>query len=1288
MIVTFYSYKGGVGRSMAVANVADILARRGLKVLMIDFDLEAPGLEQFFQINQSAARRHLGLLDLILSYKHSMSRTGGSEEEAPFRQLSQFIFPVYEKIPGGGRLDMLPAGQREEAAQLEKYALNLRAFDWQDFFYNWEGELFFEWLRHSLVPEKYDAVLVDSRTGVTEMGGICAYQLADVIVMFCAANQQNIQGTLNMARDFTSPAVRALRRSQPLGVVVVPARIEQHDEALKRDFFKRFDGAFSSYLPEPLKEAGVSFRELMIPYEPEYAFEERVLTDPARADERRKIGAAFHRLAETTALLAQGGTKLASLVPRLPPEKEAPEKKKRPPAPAPPEAQYNVAQRFAGYDVFIDYGREDRSLATELAAGLKKGGLTVFMDVSDIPSGVEFRAVRAEALFHSRALLFCVGGSGIGPGRDEMIKTALSAASRESDLRIVPVLLPGSKPEGIERTALAKFHWADLREGFREDVFSRLIKMVVGPAREPAKAEVDLGSPFMGARLFDEQNADFFFGREKIIQSLLAKVAGERAVAVVGPSGCGKTSLIRAGLFPALRRGVLPGKRWTIAALRPGESPLENLAETLFSLQFRRSLENILAALEQDEQGLAGLVDDLLPSPPDPGEGTPNLLLFIDQFEEIFTLCREEEREKFFAHLVSLSERKEAKAALLIAIRADFFSRFAEHPRLGPLLQASRFDVPAMAPEEVRQVIEKPAEKAGLAFEPGLVDRILTDIQYNPGALPLLQFMLFQLWERRKSGWLTNAAYEEMGGVRGALAWRAEQIYSSFSEEEQIVARWVFLNLIQPGEGAEDTWRREALEEMLPAGVRTDENRSTLYRSVVRKLVEARLLIAGEEGGQRIIEPIHGSLIRGWDRLRKWVEEDREFLLWRQRLRGYVADWMHGGEDPKALLGGAPLEEALNRSQSRREELSAREQGYIEESRRVSRQQKRRTIIRAIMGWVLIVSLVYVVWGYYHSCQESRDIQKAANLVGRGDDLAAAGKNDEAVQQYTLAVRSNPNDVQAYLKRGNAYFRESQFAPAIADFSRALKMDPNNPDAHLNRGISFLQMGQGDQAIADFDEAVRLKPNDASIYLNRGLALDRIDRTEEAIQSYSRAVEIQPALAEAYFNRGAAREKLGRRNEAIQDFKRIGTLENVDPQMAKAAQARLQQLGYAVTPEKIPVAPTGLYLSFADQTDQEVVNRLTQKLLNKGVAMRDVRFEKMRTKGEVQFFFRQDEKRAFEAKSITESALAEEGISVRLEIIYRDAKERPGRKPGDIEVWLPPLSRRLPEVSLPAQRRY
>jgi CO dehydrogenase nickel-insertion accessory protein CooC1 len=304
LICTFYSYKGGVGRSMALANVGDILARAGLRVLMIDFDLEAPGLEQYFQVDHKAVRSKLGLFDLILRYKSAMSVAASDEQDQEFRRLQQlFITEIYPRRSSGGQLDLMTAGQRGDDEQLAQYALNLRQFDWQDFFFNWGGELFFEWLRRTLDRQLYDVVLVDSRTGVTEMGGICAYQLADVIVVLCASNQQNLEGAHDIVRNFFSPRVRMLRAERDLRIIVVPARVELQDDRLLSDYRKRFDSLFDGFVPKPLAQAGIKFWDLLIPYEPQYAFQERVLAIGDPRERRSAMRPALQKLIDAIGAL-------------------------------------------------------------------------------------------------------------------------------------------------------------------------------------------------------------------------------------------------------------------------------------------------------------------------------------------------------------------------------------------------------------------------------------------------------------------------------------------------------------------------------------------------------------------------------------------------------------------------------------------------------------------------------------------------------------------------------------------------------------------------------------------------------------------------------------------------------------------------------------------------------------------------------------------------------------------------------------------------------------------------
>ncbi|MCB1889766.1 MAG: TIR domain-containing protein, partial [Rhodocyclaceae bacterium] len=620
MICTFYSYKGGVGRSMAMANVADVLSRRGLKVLMIDFDLEAPGLEQYFYRSdereaRDAVRGQPGLLDLLLAYKDAMSVTGDGED---FRDIGRFIASIFARRPGGGCLDLMPAGQRLTAEQLARYALALRSFDWQDFYFNWEGDLFFEWLRRTLLG-RYDLVLIDSRTGVTEMGGICGYQLADVIVMMCSANHQNVDGTWSMLEDFRSQPVEGLRRGRPMEIVVVPARVEQRAPELLEDFFTRFEQRFGDLLPARLAALAMDFRDLTIPYDPQYAFEERVARNRSEQSGRELLAAIFGQLADVIAALSPedlpGDQPMAKVArearQRLASRDEAGEM--APPLEQVTQARYDETKRFAEFDVVLSYAAADAPLASELRRALSGLGVRVAIDAAQSAISNDWRLRMEEMLAHTRAVAVCLGAGAFESQQKKLVALSLMARDAGRDLALVPVLLPGHDGDRPADPALAEFFTIDLREGhvdgalerlaadLREDRasdgLSRLVDVLTrpqarppepqpaAPAPEPAPVpeeasvtaqpapaqtrtkattrlevetpplvESEERCPYVGAAPFAEHQVDLYFGRGSEVGLLSELVARNSVVLLIGPSASGRTSLLQAGLFPALRK--------------------------------------------------------------------------------------------------------------------------------------------------------------------------------------------------------------------------------------------------------------------------------------------------------------------------------------------------------------------------------------------------------------------------------------------------------------------------------------------------------------------------------------------------------------------------------------------------------------------------------------------------------------------------------------------------------------------------------------------------------------
>ena len=313
---------------MALANIAELFFRAGLKVLIVDWDLEAPGLEKFFfsqermgdvaedkpSLSPNEVMNKQGVMDMLLDYQEKMTQEidTESEEDLPFFKPEDLAINVYPGWSGKGMLKLLTAGRRSQG-HFSEYVNSVLNFDWQDFYNNWHGELYFEWLRHQF-EKMADVVLIDSRTGVTEMGGVCTYQFADIIVVFCAPNKQNLDGSIKMATKFRLPKLIEARGNRPLDVLIVPSRVEDRAETeLLNDFRKEFMERFREFIPEAIDEGEETLWKLRIPQVPYYAFGELVAVrerGKARSDD---LLAAFSTLAKTMAALGSMGDILGGI---------------------------------------------------------------------------------------------------------------------------------------------------------------------------------------------------------------------------------------------------------------------------------------------------------------------------------------------------------------------------------------------------------------------------------------------------------------------------------------------------------------------------------------------------------------------------------------------------------------------------------------------------------------------------------------------------------------------------------------------------------------------------------------------------------------------------------------------------------------------------------------------------------------------------------------------------------------------------------------------------------------
>ena len=417
--------------------------------------------------------------------------------------------------------------------------------------------------------------------------------------------------------------------------------------------------------------------------------------------------------------------------------------------------------------------------------------------------------------------------------------------------------------------------------------------------------------PFKGLASFDVEDADVFFGRDRLVAELVARLAGAPLLGVVGPSGSGKSSAIRAGLLAALAAGVLPGSdRWHLRLLRPGEHPLAALGAT-------------------------------------PAEGTT--VVAVDQFEETFTACRDQvERHEFVQRLVRCAH--DPHAVVIVAIRADFYGRCAAYPELARLLAANHVLVGPMRRDELRAAIESPARRAGLMVEPELVDALLADVEGEPGGLPLLSTALLELWRHRDGRRLRLAAYNQSGGVRGAVARLAESAYARLDGEQQAVARRILVRLAGAGEGDAVVRRRVDVDELV-------DERDGAGAEVLAVLADSRLVTLGE--GQA--EVAHEALLREWPRLRGWLDEDVQGRRVHRHLSVATREWETRGRDAADLYRGARLASVLDWAAAHETELNSAERDFVDESRRAAERSHRR--LRAVLAAVAALLVLAIVAG-------------------------------------------------------------------------------------------------------------------------------------------------------------------------------------------------------------------------------------------------------------------------------------------------------------------------------------
>ena len=596
--------------------------------------------------------------------------------------------------------------------------------------------------------------------------------------------------------------------------------------------------------------------------------------------------------------------------------------------------------------LFLSYNSRDRDKVFRVHRYLAEQGITTFFDQQNLRAGQNWPKALEQALLGSSGVAVFVGAQ-IGNWQWPEIGFALDRQVNEKGFPVIPVLLDGAD---TSRCFLFLNTWIDLRGERLNDMeaLKRLCDAASCPGASASAQLPDL-NPFRGLEMFDEHHSPFYFGREKFIDNLFEQLTEhhKQFVAVIGASGSGKSSVVRAGLIPRLRRRRPPHETWDVAIFTPSDRPWFRVADALGPLRFPEktdadldiAIDKLAGALQSGELRLESLIDRIL----QPQGKLHRLLLVVDQFEEIFTLTPPLERTAFVERLVSSLSIE--GLVLMPTLRADFYGQAIEADRrLSDLLGKNQVALGPLTLEELTRAVVEPAHLANLDFDPGLPELVLRDAGNEPGNLPLLQHALLELYTRRSGSRLTIIAYKEIGGIRKAIANSAEREFERFAKLGQgELVRRIFTQLVRLAgvdEGLGDTRRRIAVSALpLDAHPIVDELAGYKFRFLVK--ANERQDISESKGGgggsatARIetVEVAHEALIREWSRLTDWINEDRGFYLWRQRLDYFLNEYLAHKCDSDYLLPSAALREAeVKMAAFIPEPLTAAQVEYVEAS--------------------------------------------------------------------------------------------------------------------------------------------------------------------------------------------------------------------------------------------------------------------------------------------------------------------------------------------------------------------
>lgn len=1040
MIYTFYSYKGGVGRSMALANVAEYLYRKGLRVIMIDWDLEAPGLESFYfnpreeqgQETLRKIRSQLGLMDMLLAYKDQFSglfradRPASNEEEenSDARQLDNgssdqkaelaahirllrkelpsikaHLYPIHG--PGSlseapqAALFLMQAGWRE-GERFGAYSRAVQSFDWTDFYVSYKGKAFFEWMRQEL-EDLSDVILVDSRTGVTEMGGVCTRQLADVVVSCSVLNSQNMEGVARMMKSFTREEVMAARDGRRIDNIVVPTRIDTSEIDARAKLLDVFDQTMGE-VPIQFKEVKTSYWNLSIPYVSKYAYLERLAV--GSNDRAYELQDAYKRLAAHLVLFCSEGS--------------APRTK----------------------------------LARELDQFFRITETRTPLMAPPLPPAFVERIPEIQAL-----------------------KEAFAIPSSDNSQKIVVVCAAPGSGKTVMAAAFA-------REGDVVDAFKDGILWVTLGAKPNIKEAIaELYANLTGdARTFQSEEGARISLSQQLKQKCLIVIDDLCRVEDCRffESFSDQCSLLITTRDLELVEN-LPAKKLQLEDLSPDQALELVTSVSKFSSEYREALSSFTQLLG-GQPLLLKLAGDMLRQRVEIVGDAP--LIALEYANHLFT-----EKGAVAFDKTDTSDRNQAVArsigASLDLLSPEDLERYIQ--------LALVLDKRSITITEVMKLWKGQQEGTD-----DLGDQLKTEERLQRfNGLSLIRYDLtdkvVSLDELIRSHLLA-----QLPSAVG-LDLKAENIFSKFTPAEQLAARQVLTRLVKVGSDASgDTRSRVRFSSI-------DDS----ARSVVTKLLDAGILIVEEDKlimEQKLLLADE-SLIRKWERLQDWIDGDREFLRWLRQIRPAFEEWK---ADPRyGLLRGEELARAKE-WMTKRPKLDQAVWAYVTVSVEANRKQHWKQVgIVAIVGLIVSALLLFVGWRWNVSRRAAEVLQQQQQLATQKyqEGLAATNRKDYAgaINLFNEALKI-ADRTEFYSARGNAYSLQGKYAEAIDDFNRVLKRDPNSVEAYFNRGLTFQRSGDNKQALEDFTRVLTLT-NDAKNIDATRQQIREIDRVPKGQRS-------------------------------------------------------------------------------------------------------------------------------------------------------------------------------------------